>query len=78
MPLARLDSGVKHIAMSINMHDTVILTCRKVGSPNKIGEGCFASDSSFIEIIYLLFFEVLLCSTVNERQAFLLIQEYSS
>lgn len=78
MPLARLDSGVKHIAMSINMHDTIILTCRKVESPNKIGEGCFASDSSFIEIIYLLFFEVLLCSTVNERQAFLLIQEYSS
>lgn len=35
VPLARLDAHVKHIAISVNMHDTGILISRKVGLPNK-------------------------------------------
>lgn len=39
MPLARLDASVKYIAISINVHDTGILTSRKVAFPNKIVKG---------------------------------------
>lgn len=39
VPLARLDASVKHLAISINVHDAGILTSRKVAFPNKIVKG---------------------------------------
>lgn len=39
MPLARLDASVKYIAISISVHDTGILTSRKVAFPNKRVKG---------------------------------------
>lgn len=73
--LARLDASVKHIAVSVNVGDTEILTSRKVAFPNKIvkGKNVLRMIHHLLRWLYCIFSSSDCFSTVNECHAFLLI-----